>query len=330
MGRHCFYCGRELKPGESCTCRYSKKMRGEQDTGETTSKTKTETKTDSTSAYQQSKEEYQETQKNKAKNKQDKTKDKSNPFDDFIHSFKKTKAKDADEETIKAKRQDTGDKSESNSFFAIIKHVFTAPSKLIANTKFAGKLNVILTNLTAALLFSFVLTVFIKNSSLSRFIILQDQGLTYDAVRTESISIFVRALLIYGLTALVRVLSSLIILRYINRQKIQFVELWRIFLPGTYYEILVLLIGLLFANNSGLQAIVILLLTVAIRSIIDVYSIKYSVTLSTDKVILETMLVVLITGIIFALTINLVVPNLSNFNVVPSEGYSSEDFTPNV
>ncbi len=127
--------------------------------------------------------------------------------------------------------------------------------------------------------------------------------------------------------AALRVLISRLVFRFVGRQRILMQDLCRAFLPGTYYGILLMLISLIFVSGTGLQSLVMLLCAYALRVMIDTWSLKDTVQLSTDRLLVQSAVIHFLLFISLAFLLNFVVPSLSRMNPEPQ---NPNEFSPNL
>lgn len=357
MGRHCFYCGKQLEPGETCDCRVAQenaKKRNQNNTnqagtretsstssasssssGSSTSSSQTASSrgsnqsTSSQSAKRNSR--YQATQESREQHNSKKNNDKENkkaPGEDFFKSvFSRTKETNgetdsAGNERVKAKREST----DSPNFLETVKNIFTSPSQVIRDASYSSILVTFIMYFIAAALFALVMTVFFRNSNIISLIILQDSGLANNVIARETGNLLFRTFLIALLIAFARIGIYYLVIKFIGRQKVEFVSMFKIFLPGTYYELILLIVALLLANGTGMQGLVMLVAVLGIRAIIDTSSVRYHFSLSNDKLLLCSVVALTLTFVAISFLLNLAVPSIANFNVIP---FDNRPFLPN-
>lgn len=359
MGRYCFYCGKQLEPSEACDCRYAREnaKRRQEESGSsssssTSSQSNTTSETTSTNtssnssaqntqsseqdskasservrAYQESKEAHQ------AKQNKDK-KDAKSDDGFFKKAFSRTKTSDNKGSSKSSQGQNSREKvkakptGQASNIWRYIRNIFTSPTQLIADISYASWANVIVTNLALVLLYGLVITVFFRNSNIVQLLILRDSTAWSGILARQSMNAFIRAGIVFAIVVLIRTGIAYLLIRFAGRQRVDFTSIWRILLPGTYYEIVSLLITLLFANGTGLQALILIAAAFGVRAVIDLSSVKHHFSISNDRLILFTLTGLTLIYIIAAFSINIVIPSIGNFSALPFSN-PPQEFTPN-
>lgn len=304
MARYCFYCGRKLKEGERCDCRdcqqqtsntSDKSASGSGEAGGTNGSSGSKTSGSSTYSYAHSSQtgSTHSTYGHRAGNSKAK---KSNfSFRSVLHSLRK---------------------------------LFTKPTAIIEDAKTAGVARIIIYNLIAALLFSVLLLIFVLFSSISRLSLLRQVELSTSTLMGQALLTMLRGFISAVVIAFLRVFFAYITLRVVARQKHNFLTLFRMYLPGTYYEILVTIFALLFVGGPGLRSLVMLIAGLSIRTLIDYVSYKHTLKLQDDRLLVQNALINILLFISMSFLLNFAVPNLTNFNILPAD--KPGGFTPNL
>ena len=220
--------------------------------------------------------------------------------------------------------------SRNFSIGRFLKNLFTSPSQTISDSQYSGWFNIIFTYLFHACIAAFSILLFVKNSNLTQLIMIRNVGRSFELLKKFSTGVFVRAFIAAIFVSLLRVIVGYLALKIFNRQNIKFVDSLRIFLAGTYYEIVFLILSLVFMNSVGLQALIIIVAASAVRLIIDTMSISHSVILGNDRLLFTSMIISAIIFIIMSYAINFTIPSLANFGIAPDNTFQRNSPAPNM
>lgn len=331
MARYCFYCGKELEKGEYCNCRerqnrsfkaeYHQENTEEENTSDNTQKTTSEEK-------------YKNEQ---TKEKPSIWKSISNRSKAFFSSFKQkhsTKSKNAstnqnftDGQQFTNTRKATG----IGGFFTGVQffhQLFTKPMKTIQDAKRASIRRILITNILSAFVFSLLIFTFVSMSSIARVGYLQQLGLNPENLLSRAIFSMLRGFFAALAVGFIRVLLTYLVLRFIARQKHDFTNLYRIYLPGTYYEIIIMLFSLIFVSGHGLRAIVMLIAAFSLRMVTDFLSLRTNIHLNDDRLLVQFSIIHVFLFIILSFFLNFSVPSIANFDILPNR--QEEVFIPNI
>lgn len=329
MARYCFYCGRELAQGERCNCRDKQDPIFNKDFHKTETDSNANNKTSTASGSST----YPESE----------TAGNSKNTESFFNRFK-TKAEDRKKQARKSaqgyqeygKPGQTSGKSKSKlkqgiSIMSFIHALFTRPSETIRNTKQASLMRIVITNLIAATIFALLIFVFASASSFARFAFFQRYQVTTSGnIVSLAFVSMLKGFFAYIILATSRILITYFVLRFIGRQRQKVENISRFFLAGTYYEIIIMLVSLMFISGRGLRAIIMLIAAFAIRSAFDYISLKTNLTLSEDKLLVQFTVIQFVLFVLLSFLINFSVPNFANFDVLPSNDNDNGFFAPNV
>ncbi len=230
------------------------------------------------------------------------------------------KARTKTQKTQKAKaKRVTPDSAKLSirGFFAFLHKLFTRPTEIIAKASSLSRIHLILLTLLEAFVFGLLVLIFIRYSNMTRLAMLGDIDISSSGIWNSAFAGMIRGVFAALFLSLMRIVFSMLVFRFIAHQKVSFERLWQAFIPGTYYEILVTLLALIFVSGSGLQALVMLLCAFSIRTVIDTLSLKETVTLSQDRLLIQTSVIYFLMFLLLSFVLNLSVPSLANFGVVP-------------
>lgn len=339
MARYCFYCGRALAQGERCSCRTArgsnfrpefhekKDANSASDSASGTAAAAAEGKTGETASSPDSS--YKNTHSATSAGSENKKNRRSRRG--FRERFAAWRADRVNErQARKSRRKQAAGRREAftwRSGLNFIHQLFTRPTAIIASSSHAGRTKLVVTYLLEALVFSLIVLTFVRFSSLTRIAMLREMKLNNDSLWQSAGLAMFRGFIAALILSFLRVLISRLIFRFVGRQRVAMEDLYRAFLPGTYYEILFMLIALIFVSGTGLQALVMMLCAFAVRAMIDTLSLRDTVQLSTDRLLFQSAVIHFILFIALAFLLNFVVPSLSGLNVEPQ---NQNKFSPNL
>ena len=303
MARYCFYCGQKLKEGERCDCRDRRQQAANT--------------SDSSSAGA-----------GKAGGKGEKTAG-SHSSGSSSYSYAHSSRADSTHTAYGTKNKKKKNAHFSfRSIFRSLHKLFTKPTAVIEDAKNAGLARIIIYNLIAALLFSVLLLIFVLFSSISRLSLLRQVELSTSTLMGQAFLTMLRGFISALLITFLRVFFAYITLRIVARQKHHFLTLFRMYLPGTYYEIVIMIFALLFVGGPGLRSLLMLIAGLSIRTLIDYVSYKRTLKLQDDRVLVQNALINIFLFISLSFLLNFAVPTLTNFNILPADKTGA--FTPNL
>ncbi len=307
MARYCFYCGVQLATGERCSCR-----------------------TKNGSAYNPDFHQQHTTEESAPETPPpSEKKAEKNPFRRFQN------AGHAGGSTKKNYRKPKSEKSFDpinvrNIFRRLLKFMhkfFTRPTEVIRDAQSASLRSMIVVGLLEAIAFGLMILTFVRFSNITRMVFVD---LSTEAFRRQLFLSMSRGFVAAIVLTIMRVLISMVVLRFVGQQNLSCSRLWRAFLPGTYYEILIMFVAIFFVAGTGLQAIAMLLCAISARTMIDTLSLKEIVSLSMDRLLLQGLVIHVVVYLLLAAILNFSVPSLANFGVIPrTNGDTDDDFVPN-
>lgn len=341
MARYCFYCGRELAEGERCSCRTARNSGFGPDAAdnEPNRRAGTGSRTGQAADAPRSSSSSSSAASSAAADNKRKQGRKRRSWRSRFAAWRaeRVNARQAERSRRRAEREERKRQREARqggaasfngrSVFTFIHQLFTRPTAIISGSRHAGMTRMVVAYLLEALVFSLIVLTFVRFSNLTRIALLRDLTLNNDRLWESAGLAMLRGFAAALLLSFLRVLIARLVFRFIGRQRVPMDDLYRTFLPGTYYEILFMLISLLFVSGTGLQSLVMLLCAFAVRTMIDTYSLKDTVQLSTDRLLFQSAVIHFILFVALAFLLNFVVPSLSRMNLEPQQ---KNQFKPNL
>lgn len=334
MARYCFYCGRELAQGERCSCRSrgsayrpefhnadgNASAAGSQPgSGTKAASAASASSSAASSASSGGPKDGGSSSPNPKKRKRSFRERFAAWSADRVNAANARKReRKAQREARKAASAQRQSERTPMSAVRFLHRLFTKPTEIIASAKHAGRFRLWVAYLLEAFVFSFGVLIFVRFSSLTRIAMLRELNLNDTSLWKSAFQAMIRGFFAALMLSLFRVLISRMVLRFVGRQRIAIEDLFRAFLPGTYYEIVIMLFALLFVGGSGLQALVMMLCAVALRVVIDTLSLKGIVQLSQDRLLVQSAVIHFLLFIALSFFLNFAVPSLVRSSVAPS------------
>ncbi|NCC84469.1 MAG: hypothetical protein EOM03_10130 [Clostridia bacterium] len=338
MARYCFYCGKELGAGERCSCRTagSSAYRPEfhqQNQAAEGSADRAKPASDTAGPTADPKQSADTTAQAKSANKfKAFWQDKKSAFKTDAAARKQARTARSGGNSFKQgrfnqERLKQGALTGLSGAFTFLHSLFTKPTEVISGARKAGRVRLLVVYLLEAMIFSLLVLTFVRYSNLTRIAMLREPDASA-VIIWDPLSTIIRGFSTAIIVSTLRVLISMLIFRFVGRQRLSFETLLRAYLPGTYYEIIVMLLAVFFVAGSGLQALVMLLAAFALRSVVDTLSLKATVQLSEDRLLVQSSIIYIAVFLALALLINFSVPSLANFGVIPAS--DKQEFVPNL
>lgn len=349
MARYCFYCGRALAPGERCTCRTAGRSgyrpefhqqnsdKPADSSGNPAGAAKAEAGASAARAGGAGAGAAGTSGAAAGAGNPEASKARSEKKPGEKASFRsRFAAWAAEQENQKTERRakrraaaSARPKAQFNprNILFFFRDLFTSPTAIIEQSRHAGLLRLVVSYLIEALVFSLIILTFVRFSTLPRIAMLRTQSLSHETLWRMAGLAMVRGFFAALVLSFLRVLIARLVFRFVGRQRIAIDDLYRAFLPGTYYEIFILLVSIFFVSGSGLQSLVMLICAFGVRAMIDGLSLKNTVQLSTDRLLFQTAMINFLLFIALAFILNFTVPSLTNVSVAPA---NKNKFVPNL
>lgn len=317
MARYCFYCNRELKAGERCTCRIAQeKWAAHHAAGDSPH---AENNQSATSADTSSKPEQADGRNSgasffsrfsrdaagKQQNKNEKKRRKEN------QTYARQERKRSQSKSFRAAQA----KNTVFSFGRNLLRSVTKPTAFIQDTSHASNALAISTQCIEAFLISVTLVRILTMSNLGYFLSYGNNDVQTAYTMTDRwlmvAKVFAAAIAFF----FARLLITYAVLRFLGRERMRLAQMARLLTPGSIYYALFLFIGLMLASSSGFQALFLLVGAYGVRVMIDHLAIRMETAQSEDAMLRMTLLIFLLTALVFGSLIGVMLPNLSEFKV---------------
>ncbi len=312
MARYCFYCNRELSPGERCYCRVAQARRAEQTSGSdntagdpvgagvysqdpSSSDQKTSPRSSAGKAFRQRRQQKQEKK-----------------------AEERRRRYDIKQESARSRREARPKRNWKLAFLSLGQNLLkaiTKPTAFIQEASYPSILTAIATQAIEAYMIAFTLLRVLTLSNLGNLIAFDRRGANMPWTVPEQWLVFGRLYLICVLFLFVRIFINNMVLRFIGRTRQSFLETGLLMTPGSIYYCIFLVFGLVLSSGSGLQTIMILIAGYGVRVIIDHIATRMKTGQSEDSMLRMTLLIFLITALVLGSIIGIITPNLSEFRV---------------
>lgn len=352
MARYCFYCNKELKPGERCDCREARKVQARNAeaaaraagtagaTGSSTSTTQG-SQTGNSSPFGTSSSttsggtSYQSTGSSAAPNSGSKKvslKDRWNAWRQRAQQRRREREQSAwssqtsGAEYARRKADPASGAScfddrsafSFRGFFGKLKLYFTDPITAIRYG--------IRGNLAWAFILLFIQCLLIGIMSLQTFrhsnlgnLLMFTAIRPYNRIDFNSLFLILllAETLLMAILFLAKALVYQVTLRTMGRQRLRFCAVLRMLIPALVYYTCFLIVGNITAAGSGITTILILLSGIAINSVVEYLSIREVTGLNDNKLVVVVFIALLIQCLLSGAIISLSLPNISGFTFSP-------------
>lgn len=288
MARYCFYCNRELKAGERCTCRIATANQAAQ----------------ADAAYQDQADQNTNTDKKKTRRED-------------------AKKRKAEKVHIKQERRQARSKNINSSewkvailnFFKNISRSITKPTSFIQDASYPSLITMATSQLVEAFLLALVVMRLLTLSNIGNLLAFGANDVGRNFTYPERMFLFAKLFLVAIVFFILRLLIVNLILRFIGRKQLTLLNTTQILTPGSIYYVLFLIVGYFLSSGSGIQTLLIIIAGYGVRILIDHLAIRMDTGLSEDHMIRITLLTFLITALVLGGFISVLAPNLSDFRV---------------
>ena len=313
MARYCFYCNRELNPGERCYCRVAQAKRAEQSSG-----------TDNATGGQSGTEAHSQ---NPPPTGNEQTSRRNTGFKMFRErrQAKQEKQAESRRQRVDIKQENARGREQSKSridwktVFTSLGRNFlkaiTKPTSFIQEASYPGLITAVATQAIEAYMIAFILLRILTLSNLGNLIAFDRQGANMPLTLPEQWLVFGKLYLIAILFLLVRIVINNLVLRFIGRTRLSFRESGLLLTPGSIYYCIFLVFGLLLSSGSGIQTLLILVAGYGVRVMIDHIATRMKTGQTEDSMLRVTLVIFLITALVLGSIIGIITPNLSEFRV---------------
>ena len=339
MARYCFYCNRELKPGERCDCRQAQANRAARESSDSGSSYSAGSDTAAQAAAHASYSQSQTTQDSsdkraraQEKRKRERAEAKQARQADREKAKEERRAQRAHKRSVDYKKRQKQSRSDSASqdsktsgreaLLALVSFI-TAPTTAIQTYSTASTRLMIIAFAAESILAGAVTLSIISNSNLGNLLLYRSYGMTGQSTWVSRLWFFVGFILLQILFIGIKAGVQWLITRLLNRQlNLSFISNLRMMVPGSVYFTLFVLVAFFFSIGSGLQSAVLILFGYGIRILVDHQALSMETGQPADKSIQQTLLATLITAIVIGSILNLLIPNISSFSVRPTPATS--------
>lgn len=320
MARYCFYCGRELKTGERCSCSTAQQKRAEHASAETTMPKTDPTPsaahaTDHANAKQADKQQAKAAKKAEARAR---TQARAN--DRATKQATKTRIK---QERASGKRQSYNRIQWQERLFAFGRSMVQAirkPTSFIQDASHPSTQTAIVAQVFESILMTLVLIRVMLQSNIGNLIAYGSIEISRKLDGSLRWLFFFRIFLVAIMLLFIRIAICNLITRFVGRQPLKLVDTARLMTPGSIYFSFFLIIGLILSNGSGIQTMLLVMAGYGVKLMIDHFALRMETGLPEDRMIQITLLTFLCTALVFGSVIGALTPNLSDFRVnVPGD-----------
>ncbi|NJP40313.1 hypothetical protein HCH52_04520, partial [Oscillospiraceae bacterium HV4-5-C5C] len=345
MARYCFYCNKELKPGERCTCRASVEARSKAEAARQGNQTQTgpaaaaaasgaaqaagtKARTGQ-SARQERREQRAQAKAERSRQKQARTQSSSRSSkQERVHAWQRHSYTNA-YETGGPEYSRTGQRGSSagsgpasaydrfqqyvrtaGKATAFINDYITHPTQGIQKLGHS-RLRVSVAVLAVQLLLMGLLTAALTSfSSLGRLLLYSSLA-SGESVPLTWVAEYVLQAVFLGLVAFgIKWLLTHISFRISQVAQLSWRESFQLLTPGLVYTLPFLLLALCFTNGSGLQALALALAGLAFSAAADFLSFRLNLNLSSDQSLRYLAIILALLSIFMGIVLSLFLPSL--------------------
>ncbi len=314
MARYCFYCNKELQPGQRCDCRYSQKIQATESNGATgtnaTAPDDDGTRPDIPPAADddaQAKREARRAARERRKTERNKQKSSDN-------SRRSKRRTNANTNARRSEFQRAGHRNGVfKQFYTVLLNFFRDPIHAIGHSnEVSPRLIMALIGFEAVFSGLFVYNA-VRLDSIGRFLMFT----TFRFDGLDRLFMFTLFFLGGALIALtqyfVRAFTFKATARFWVKQVHTTKEILVTLLPGTVYNLLFLIVGSFTAAGTGIGAVVLLAAGLAIRGMLDFPAWRNLTGQEEGQAILQVAAITLFQCMVFGALMGALLPSITNF-----------------
>ena len=304
MSRYCFYCGKELKPGERCTCRYAQKI-NDQKTTETEEPSEYNHTSEASGSF------WERFKKQRSQNRRYAENTGARYQQSYSSPFQQwgTRSRNRGRTNLRTQFRNIIEKIWlllSNPIQGINQLVHSSLGWLIANIA------------VSCLLFTTMTMRSVGHSNLGNLLV-------FAAVRPNAefnlttliILVTLICILLTFSMVLIRIITYRLTVQFIGQLHYPMTSFFKAVIPGLIYFNIFMVIGHLTAGGSGVTTIFLVSSGISVQLIVDYISLREISGQPDGEMLKQVSIAILLQCLIAGLLINLTFPNISNFGFIP-------------